>query len=214
MPLQKKIKVVVFEDKPELRESLVAVLESHPDIECCGAWENCAEAEHIADIYRPDIVLMDIDMPVVNGIEGTKKLSAKYPALPVVMLTVFDDDANIFEAICAGATGYLLKKTSPEKIITSLFEVLDGGAPMTSSIAKKVLQIFPKKQAVQNTDMYHLTPRETDILTGLSKGQSYKLISADLGISIETVRSHIKKIYEKLHVNSATQAVSRFLNSR
>lgn len=210
----KKIKVVVFEDKPDLRESLVAILEEHENIECCGAWENCADAEQIAEVYHPDIVLMDIDMPVVNGLEGTKILSKKFPALPIIMLTVFDDDENIFNAICAGATGYLLKKSSPEKIIASIFDVLEGGAPMTSSIAKKVLNFFPKKPTQSPTDTYHLTSRETDILNCLVKGQSYKLISAELGISIDTVRSHIKKIYDKLHVNSATEAVSKFLHSK
>jgi len=213
MQIAKPIKVVVFEDQPDLRESLVELLESHEGIECCGAWENCVDALHIAALYQPDIVLMDIEMPEMNGIEGTRMLSAKYPDLPILMITVFDDDENIFNAICAGASGYLLKKSSPDKILTSLFEALEGGAPITSSIAKKVLKFIPSKSAAEETDNWSLTKREKEILECLATGKSYKLISADLGISIDTVRSHIKKIYDKLHVNSATAAVSKFLNS-
>lgn len=208
------IKVIVFEDQPDLRDSLISLLEDCEDIECCGAWENCSDAEHIVEVYQPAIVLMDIDMPVMNGIEGTKILSNKFPGLPVIMLTVFDDDENIFNAICAGASGYILKKSAPEKIIQSIREALSGGAPITAAVAKRMLQFFPKKAVEEDTDLNNLTQREKQILGFLAEGQSYKLIANGLGISIDTVRSHIKKIYEKLHVNSATAAVSRFLHSR
>lgn len=208
------IKVIVFEDQPDLRDSLISLLEDCEDIECCGAWENCSDAEHIVGVYQPAIVLMDIDMPVMNGIEGTKILSNKFPGLLVIMLTVFDDDENIFNAICAGASGYILKKSAPEKIIQSIREALSGGAPITAAVAKRMLQFFPKKAVEEDTDLNNLTQREKQILGFLAEGQSYKLIANGLGISIDTVRSHIKKIYEKLHVNSATAAVSRFLHSR
>ncbi|MFN0276909.1 MAG: response regulator [Chitinophagales bacterium] len=208
------IKVIVFDDRIELRETMELVLTGAQGIEFLGAWENCSEAEHIAEVYKPDVILMDIDMPVVNGIEGTRVLTKRYPHIKIIMLTVFEDDENIFEALCSGAVGYLLKKSSPEKIVSALHEVMEGGAPMTANIALKVLRFFPKNYTTDTPVDYKLTVREKEILQALVKGLSYKLVAEELRISIDTVRTHIRKIYDKLHVNSATEAVSFALKNK
>ncbi|HYV91629.1 MAG TPA: response regulator transcription factor [Chitinophagales bacterium] len=206
------IKVIIYEDNDDLRDSLSQTLEEAKGLELLTAFPNCEFVKEHVEVYKPDVVLMDIDMPVVNGLQGVKIISQNFPALPVIMLTVFEDDKNIFEAICNGATGYLLKKSSPEKIIDSIKEVINGGAPMTASVARRVLSFFPRSSTKDETN--HLSAREMEILSWLVKGNSYKMIANELSISIDTVRSHIKKIYEKLHVNSATEAVSKALNEK
>lgn len=155
--------------------------------------------------FHPDVILMDIDMPPSNGVESLKVLRKQYEALPVIMLTVFEDNDNIINSICAGANGYLLKKDM-EQIIPAIKDVLNGGAPMTSSVARKVLQLFPGKQE-KKICTENLTHRESEILHWLVKGYSYKMIAGELNVNIETVRSHIKKIYKKLHASSATEAI-------
>ena len=207
------LKVIVYEDNDELRESLVQILENEEGIELCAAYSNCEFVKEQMEGWKPDVVLMDIEMPIVNGLEGVKIISKNFPSLPVIMLTIFEDDKNIFEAICNGASGYLLKKTSPEKIIDAVREVMNGGAPMTASIARRVLSYFPKSSAKDKADN-NLSARETEILGCLVKGNSYKMIANELSISIDTVRSHIKKIYGKLHVNSATEAVTRAITDK
>jgi DNA-binding NarL/FixJ family response regulator len=156
-------------------------------------------------VLKPDVILMDIDMPPSNGVEALITLRKKFKELPVIMLTVFEDNENIVNSICAGANGYLLKKDI-DQIVPAIKDVLDGGAPMTSSVARKVLQLFPGKPSSNDTPE-SLTKRETEILNWLGKGYSYKMIAAELNVGVETIRSHIKKIYKKLQVNSATEAV-------
>jgi DNA-binding NarL/FixJ family response regulator len=156
---------------------------------------------------------MDIDMPVTNGVEGLKRIKLNFPSVEILMLTVFDDNEHIFECICNGASGYLLKKSSPAKIIDSLRDVCTGGAPMTASIARKVLQMFPKTSAASG-DGDSLSPREKDVLFHLVKGLSYKMIANELSIAHDTVRVHIKHIYEKLHVHTMTEAVAKAINER
>lgn len=202
------IKVALFEDKPDLRESMSQMLEGEDDIQFCGAWENCDQVKRVITIHQPHVVLMDIDMPGTNGLQGLVIIKELFPAINVLMLTVFEDDKNVFDAICYGATGYLLKKTSPEKIIEAIHDVYNGGAPMTASIARKVLQLFSKNTPKPN-EATNLTPKEKEILSSLVKGNSYKMIANELFISIDTVRSHIKKVYEKLHVHSMSEAVSK-----
>lgn len=208
------IRLVIYEDNRDLRETLLLVLGSDPELEVLAAFENCVDVQHHMSVYRPDVVLMDIDMPEVNGIEGTTIIKTHFPEIQVLMLTVFEEADHIFDAICAGANGYLLKKTSPDQLLKAIHDVISGGAPMTPLVAKKVIERFPKRPPPHVSEAYQLSPRETEILNCLIKGLSYKLVASQLDISIDTVRSHIKKIYEKLHVNSATEAVSKALQFR
>lgn len=210
----KSLRVLIYEDNIDLRESMQHVLEMTSNINFLAGFSNCSDIKLHMEIYQPDVILMDIDMPEVNGIEGTAIVKQFYPDIQILMLTVFDEEDKIFEAICAGANGYLLKKTPPEKIIEAINNVMHGDVPLTPFIARKMLQIFPKAKKTDTPENYNLTIREQEILTCLVKGLSYKLIAEQLGISIDTVRSHIKKIYEKLHVNSATEAVVKALKNR
>ena len=207
------IKVALFEDKPDLQEVISQVLESEDDIQFCGAWENCDHVKRIMNIHQPDVVLMDIEMPGTNGIEGLKIIKQYFPDINVLMLTVFDDDYNVFEAVCYGAAGYLLKNTTPQKIIEAIHDVHNGGAPMTASVARKVLHLFSKSFSKPD-EQYNLTQREKDILASLVKGNSYKMIATEQNISIDTVRTHIRKIYDKLHVHSMNEAVSKAIKQR
>lgn len=207
------IKVAVFEDRPELREGLAELLTSADEIKFCGAWENCDHVERLMQQYQPDVVLMDIEMPGVNGLQGLQLIKKTSPQINVVILTVFENSENLFNALCLGANGYLLKSTPPLKIIEAVKEVHAGGAPMTASIATKVLQSFASNPAKTQHD-YALSPREKDILGSLVKGNSYKMIASELNISIDTVRTHIRKIYDKLHVHSMNEAVAKAIHNR
>lgn len=206
-----KIKVQVYEDNPDLREGLTMLLNYNKNFELAGVFENASEAVFNYNNFQPDVVLMDIDMPITNGLDGLKSIKSKYPEAVVVMLTVFDDNKYLFDALCAGASGYILKQISPEKLPEAILEAFRGGSPMSPTIARKVVSFF----AAQNpTKDYSLTPREKEILLLLTNGNSYKMIAADLEISIETVKTHMKKIYEKLHVNSQSEAVSKAIRDR
>lgn len=208
-----KTGILIFEDNHYLRNSLVAFLNSHADFKVIGAFENCDRVVQQIEELKPAIVLMDIGMPGTNGLEGLKLIRKHYPVLPVMMLTVFEDNDHIFEAICRGASGYLLKNTPIEKIPEAIKDLLSGGAPMTPSIAKKVIQLF-QNLTIPKEDQYGLSPRETEVLNLLTTGHSYKMIANKCNIGLETVRSHIKKIYEKLQVHSATEAVSKILSKK
>ena len=200
---------MVYDDNRGRREALQLLIESSGDLEFVGARENCNNVE--ADILqlKPDVVLMDIDMPGTNGIEGLKRIRTQAPEVFIIMQTVFEDDEKIFTAIHAGAHGYYLKKTKPDKLIEGIRDVLEGGAPMTSSVARKVLQMFTQQASDKRVNQFDLTDRELEILSMLGKGMSYKMIADAGNISFHTVNSHLKKIYEKLHVHSATEAVSK-----
>jgi len=178
-----------------------------------GAYENCDHVSLDMETLRPDIVLMDIEMPGTNGLKGLNIIKNRFPQIHVVMLTVFEDNDSIFDAICAGASGYLLKKTSHDKIVEAIHDVLNGGAPITSSIARKVLHLFPKTTS-QREEINKLAPREQEVLELLVSGHSYKMIAEKCGITLETVRSHIKRIYEKLQVHSATEAAAKTFISK
>ena len=203
------IKILVFDDNRGRREALQLLIESSDNLEFVGARENCNNVE--ADILqlKPDVVLMDIDMPGTNGIEGLKRIRTQAPEVFIIMQTVFEDDEKIFTAIHAGAHGYFLKKTKPDKLIEGIRDVLEGGAPMTSSVARKVLHMFTQQSSDKRVNQFDLTDREIEILSMLGKGMSYKMIADAGNISFHTVNSHLKKIYEKLHVHSATEAVSK-----
>ncbi|SHL19361.1 response regulator [Hymenobacter psychrotolerans] len=205
-------RVLIYEDNADLRASLSQLLAGAPGLVMAGALGNCTQAEADMERLRPDVVLMDIDMPGCTGIEGLRRIKAVVPGIQVVMLTVFEENDRVFDAICAGADGYLLKKTPPGRLIEAIGEVRAGGAPMTPAIARQVLRLFPKvPRRAPDESPANLSAREQEILGLLVEGYSYKMIAADRGISIDTVRSHIKKIYEKLHVRSMTEAVSKAL---
>jgi DNA-binding NarL/FixJ family response regulator len=173
-----------------------------------AAFKNCSNVAQEIKTFRPDVVLMDIDMPGVNGLDGLKIIRQTDDKVKVLMLTVFDDHQNIFEALKSGANGYILKKTPPAKLLEYIQEASTGGAPMTSSVAAQVLKMFSQLQPTVEND-YNLTDREKEVLQWLVNGYSYKMIAAEMFIAMDTVRSHIKKIYEKLHVNSKSEAVAK-----
>jgi DNA-binding NarL/FixJ family response regulator len=200
--------IIIYEDNVFLRNSISDLIRSSPRFELKGAFENCDHVSYEMETLRPEVVLMDIEMAGTNGLQGLRIIRKKYPHIFVIILTVFEDNEHVFEAICAGASGYLLKKTPPEKIPEAIEDVLNGGAPMTSSIARKVLDLFPKSTS-GNEDINKLAPREQEVLQLLVTGHSYKMIAEKCGISLETVRSHIKRIYEKLQVHSATEAAAK-----
>ncbi len=202
------IRVSIYEDNEDLRNSVVSLFGLSDRIELCGAHTDCSQVLEQVEGEQPDVILMDIDMPGRNGIEAVQLVKAKFPATEIIMFTVFDDNDRIFNALRSGASGYLLKKTSPARILEAIEDVYQGGAPMTSSIARKVLQYFPKSTAKSN-ELELLSAREQEILNLLVKGLSYKMIAAELTISIDTVRTHIKRIYEKLQVHSVAEAISK-----
>ena len=205
------IKVLLYEDNPQLREGLTMLINGSDGFEVEAAYKNCDEVEEQVQAWNPDVILMDIDMPGTNGIEGLKRLRAVNQTAKVLMLTVFDDNNNVFEAIKNGANGYLLKKTPPSKLLDFIQEANSGGAPMTASIATQVLNMFAFMNRNGDTkgEEYDLSEREKQVLQLLVNGYSYKMIAAEMFIAIDTVRSHIKKIYEKLHVNSKSEAVAK-----
>jgi DNA-binding NarL/FixJ family response regulator len=208
------IKVLVFEDNKGRQEALQLLLDHTPGMECAGIFENCNDVIANVEETQPDVVLMDIDMPGVNGIEGLKLIRQHAPGVHIVMQTVFENNEKIFEAIRAGAHGYFLKKTPSQKLVEGIKEVLEGGAPMTPSVARKVLEMYHEQPALAKTEKFSLSQRELEILGMLVKGMSYKMIADAAGISWHTVNGHFKKIYDKLHVHSATEAVKKAIDNR
>lgn len=205
------IRIIIFEDNDRLRESLAYLLQSVPDYEVLGDYNNCGDAVNITRVYMPDVVLMDIDMPGESGIKGVSMVKETRPQTSVIMYTVFEDDEKLFQCLCAGANGYLLKKTAPEKLFESIREVVEGGAPMSPSIAKKVIGSFQSVKQSHQNNQYNLTERELDVLQLLAKGHSTKTIADKLNIAFNTVRSHLKNIYAKLHVNCGKEAIAKVL---
>ncbi|MCW3079125.1 response regulator transcription factor [Segetibacter sp.] len=202
------IKLLVYEDNPQLREGLTMLINGSDGFEVLASFKNCNNVLSEIQLYQPDVILMDIDMPGTNGITGLKQIRLVDSEVKILMLTVFDDNKNVFEAISSGANGYVLKKTPPAKLLEYIQEAQSGGAPMTSSIATQVLKMFSTIHSDRG-EQYNLSEREKEVLALLVNGYSYKMISAEMYIAIDTVRSHIKKIYEKLHVNSKSEAVAK-----
>jgi DNA-binding NarL/FixJ family response regulator len=204
------VSIVLFEDNDRLRESLAYLLNSDTKYTVKGDFNNCNQAAGIIERLMPDVVLMDIDMPGKTGISGVAMVKQARPETAVIMYTVFEDDERLFQCLCAGANGYLLKKTPPARLFDAIQEVLEGGAPMSPIIARKVLNSFQ-----QRTDnQYNLTARETDVLQLLIKGNSIKIIADELNMAFDTVRSHLKKIYQKLHVNCGKEAIAKALKEK
>lgn len=204
------IGVIIYEDNSDMRNSLSQLISRTEGVKLLGAFPDCMASEAQVKKLEPDVILMDIDMPGINGIQAVQQIRRFNIDVQILMLTVFDTNDKIFEALCAGASGYLLKKTSPPKLIEAILDVHNGGAPMTSEIAKKVLIHF-SRPPVKAEKKYDLSARQKDILFCLTQGYSYKMIAEQLQLSIDTVRFYIKQIYLKLHVNSAPEAVSKAL---
>lgn len=202
------LRVILYEDNTDLRAAMAVLVGGTPGYELVGSFGDCTEVVGQCRALRPDVVLMDIDMPKMNGIEGTRLLKKAMPNVEIVILTVFDDDGRVFDAVVAGASGYLLKQTPPAQILSALLEVKAGGAPMTPVIARKVLG-FSQQKKTNEVLLDALSPRELEVLKALAKGLSYKMAAAELDISTDTVRSHVRKIYDKLHVHSLPEAVSK-----
>jgi DNA-binding NarL/FixJ family response regulator len=208
--MEAPIRTIIYEDNSELREGMAALLRATPQIELAGAFPNCRDIAQELRVLRPNVVLMDIEMPEVDGIEGTAIAKKTLPEAQVLMLTVFEDEERLFAALRQGASGYLLKETPPWEIIDAIVDVHRGGSPMTGRIARKVLAFFREKEK-NSGPQYNISPREYDILRCLVEGRSYKEVAAQLFISVETVRSHIRHIYEKMQVHSKTEAVLKTL---
>lgn len=204
-----KIRVIIFEDNENLRLSLYQLINSREDFQCAGAFPDGTNVIQQVKDTAPDVVLMDINMPGVNGIEAVRMLHDAFPKLKIMMQTVYDDQDKIFQSILAGASGYILKNTPNARILESIKEVYDGGAPMSPSIAAKVLKMVVPAQAADATSGFNLSDREKEILSCLVQGMSYKMIGEACFISVDTVRGHIRRIYEKLHVNSKSEAVAK-----
>lgn len=205
-------KLIIFEDNTRLRHSLEMLLNDEKSFAVVGAYPDCCNAVAYIEVTGAELVVMDIDMPGMNGVEGVKQIKSAYPDTRIVMHTVFDDDTRIFDAICAGADGYLLKNTLPVQLIKSLEEVMEGGVPMSPFVAQKVFRYFRGQQLPRQE--YNLTTRETEVLELLVKGNSYKMIGHTCGVSIDTVKRHLQNIYHKLHVNCGTEAVAKAIQHK
>ncbi|HRK59588.1 MAG TPA: response regulator transcription factor [Candidatus Kapabacteria bacterium] len=208
------ITTVIFDDNKPRRELLEMLINATEGLQCIGAYNDCTDVVEIIGHNIPDIVLMDIDMPYVNGIDGVRLIKQSFPQVIILMQTVFEDDKKIFDAIMAGADGYILKKATPQKLIESIFEAMEGGAPMSPSVAKQVLHLFHSQKPQQQENEFNLTKREQEILTLLVQGYSYRKISEKCFISYPTVNSHISHIYEKLHVKNGIEAVAKAIEKK
>jgi DNA-binding NarL/FixJ family response regulator len=211
--MSEDIRVAIVEDDRATREGLGLIIRSTPGYDCVGTFASVEAALRMPVNTMPDVLLLDINLPGMLGSEGVKLFREKYPALPILMLTIYAERERVFESICNGACGYLLKKTPPVKLLECIREAHEGGAPMSPEIAQKVIAMF--RQIVPATHAeYQLTPQETRMLKLLADGYGYKSAAAQLNISVNTVRNHIRSIYEKLQVNSKSEAVSKALRHR
>lgn len=206
-----KTKILIYEDNDNLRKSLVQLLSREDEFAVLGHYPDCIYVEEQVQKTMPDVILMDIDLPELNGIEGVKKIRKVNQNTNILMLTVFDDTQSVYEALYAGANGYLLKKYISDRLIHAINDVVEGGVPMSPAIARIIVKNLQEKGIPKETSEYNLTPREVEVLVSLAKGNSYKMVAEELFISIETVRSHIKNVYSKLHVQSQSEAISKAL---
>jgi DNA-binding NarL/FixJ family response regulator len=206
-------RVAIIEDRREIRDALSMLIGGTEGFRCAGAYRTMEEALDRIGGELPDVVLCDIGLPGMSGIEGIHILKERYPNLTLLMLTVYDDDERIFDALCAGASGYLLKRTSPARLIESLQEAVAGGAPMSPEVASRVVALFRQIRPPERAD-YHLTPHELRLLRLLVEGHNYKTAAAELGVSFHTIHFHMRNIYDKLQVHSKTEAVAKALRER
>jgi DNA-binding NarL/FixJ family response regulator len=208
--MKKMTTVSIVDDEPELREHIAAYLAAVGNIRCQGSYASAEDALARLPKEKPDVILMDINLGGMDGIECVRRLKALMPEAQFLMLTVFEDTEKIFRALAAGASGYLLKRMPPRKLLAAIAEVIQGGSPMSAPIARKVVQSFQAAPAKGN-EHAALSQRELSVINGLAQGLAYKQIADQLGVSIHTVRNYIRRIYEKLHVQSRTEAVAKFL---
>lgn len=209
-----QITVCIVEDRIDIREALFSLVDSQPNLTCIGTYENAEDALVGIPELQPNVVLMDIDLPKMNGIECIKQLKPKCPRVQFMICTVYDEDEKVFEALRTGANGYILKRSPPARLLEAIVELYHGGSPMSSDIARKIVLSFQQKPEEKIQEEYHITPREQEILQLLSKGLSYQELADKLFISSKTVRKHIFNIYEKLHVNSRMEAVNKYFGRK
>jgi DNA-binding NarL/FixJ family response regulator len=210
------ITVSIVDDEAKLRESIATFVNGSPGFKCASGYGSAEAALKHLPADKPDVVLMDINLGEISGIECAGQLRRQFPEMQILMLTVYEDTEKIFQALAAGANGYLLKRSSPTKLLAAIREVHGGGSPMTSSIARKVVASFQKQNPAADAASEakgQLSPREQAVLDGLAKGWTYKQLASELDISIDTIRTYIRRIYEKLHVQSRTEAVAKYMRS-
>ncbi|HYX28528.1 MAG TPA: response regulator transcription factor [Pyrinomonadaceae bacterium] len=212
-PAPRIVKVTIIEDQREIREGLRFLIGSTDGYQCNGSYGSAEEALTRISEDLPDLILIDIGLPGIDGIDGTRILKERYPEIQIVTLTVYDDDERIFDALCAGASGYLLKKTPPARLIESLKDALNGGAPMSPEVASRLIKIFKDIRPPERAD-YQLTPHEVRLLKLLVEGHSYKTAAAELGSSVNTIGFHMRSIYRKLQVHSKSEAVVKAMRQR
>lgn len=210
---EKTIRVAIVEDRREIRDGLATIINGTPGFHCTGAYRSMEEALERIDSDLPDVVLNDIGLPGMNGIDGIRILKERHPDLLVLMLTIYDDDERIFDAVCAGASGYLLKKTQPARLLESVREAVGGGAPMSPEVARRVIALFRTFRPPDNTKC-ELTPHEIRLLRLFADGHNYKTAAAELGVTVHTISFHLRSIYDKLQVHSKSAAVAKALRSR
>ncbi len=206
------LSVAIVEDRREIRENLRVLIDGTEGFRCVGAFASMEEGLGGLDRNLPQVLLLDIELPGMSGIEGMRILRQRHPALNILILTVYEDDDRVMDALCAGACGYLLKRTSPARLIESIREAATGGAPMSPEIARRVIALFQTMRPPSGAG-YDLTPHEIRILRLLVEGHNYKTAAVELGVSVNTIATHIKRIYEKLEVHSKSEAVSKALRS-
>jgi DNA-binding NarL/FixJ family response regulator len=207
------IKILIVEDLREIREGLQTLINYTAGFKCTGAFRSMEEALARLKYEQPDVVLSDIGLPGMNGIEGIGIIKEKYPQVVVLMLSVYDDDERIFDALCAGASGYLLKRTPPAKLLESLREAVTGGAPMSPEVALKVIRLFRDVRPAEKVE-YDLTPHETRLLKLLVEGHNYTTAADELNVSYNTIKFHMRNVYSKLQVHSKSEAVAKALQNR
>ena len=212
-PQPSVIKVAIVEDRREIRDGLAMLIGGTEGFRCTGSFRSMEEALSKISFELPDIVLCDIQLPGMSGIEGMRILKERYPSMLLLMLTVYDDDERIFDALCAGACGYLLKKTPPVRLLESLREAVGGGSPMSPEVARRVIALFRDIRPPERAD-YELTPHETRLLKLLVEGHNYKTAAFELNVSVNTVSFHMRRIHEKLQVHSKSEAVAKALRDR
>jgi DNA-binding NarL/FixJ family response regulator len=208
------IRVAIFEDNNNLREGLFRLINGTFGYECTGAFPNCDHLIEKINSSNPDVILMDIQLPGISGIEAVRLIKEKFPDVKILMETIFDDDEKIFKSICAGAEGYILKNTPPSQILEAIKQINEGGSPMTPSIANRLLKMVQKNSATASIETFDLSEREKEILSCLVEGMSYKMIADACNISSDTVSAHIKNIYRKLQVHSKSEAVAKAIKGR
>jgi len=207
------IKIIVFEDNEKLRISLKALFEYNDEFELIGTYEDPIDAKRIITRERPDVVLLDIDMPKMNGITAIPIIKEANPLVSIIMYTQFGDEDRLFESLCAGADGYILKNISPLKLFDAILEVQKGGVPLSPEVAKKMLRFF-QQDKIKSKERFGLTERESEVLQLLVKGYSIKSIASKLNIAYDTGRSHLRNIYHKLHVTCGKEAIAKVLSGK